>query len=122
MRLPPDESAKELRRADAALFRDVQRRLENVLFLVLGAAGVAVFVGAIVIMWGMDSAYGGRFYVVVVAMLLLGAMETVVGRTMHRRWPLRLDLPFHNRGYGLIALLALAGAGAVLIAAALYLP
>ena len=97
------------------------RWIENFLLLILGAAAVAVFAGAILIMIDMDASsasQGGRYYVAVAALVALGALDAQIQKTFKRRLPFSLGTTPQESRYALISLLLLIAAGVVLIGVA----
>jgi hypothetical protein len=93
--------------------------------LLILVAAVAVFVVAVFIMFDMDAgsrSQGGRFFVAVGAMVVLGALDTQYGRSVWRRTPFFwTDSPeyarYRWRSLGLMLL-----AGLVLFGLAFLLP
>src|SRR5687767_806021 len=97
------------------------RSIENFLLLFLGLAAGVVFAGAILIMIDMDASsasQGGRYYVAVVALVALGAIDSQILKTYKRRLPFTLGTTPEESRYALISLLLLIAAGVVLIGVA----
>src|SRR5918992_6388397 len=101
------------------------RSIENCLVVLLGLAGVVVFVGAILMMADMDGGSvntGGRYYVAVFALFALGAIDLQIQKVLYRRIPWSFGTTSQESRYALVGLLTLIAAGAVLIGVAGTLP
>jgi hypothetical protein len=99
--------------------------LERLLAILLGLLAVSILAGAILIMFGVDRgsiSQGGRIYVAIAALVLLGAVETQVVRLMVRRLPFSLTTTPQQRRYGLTNLLVMLVCGAGLVGLGLLLP
>ena len=92
----------------------------------IGAAAV-VFVVAVLILATMDDAsrsQGGRVYIAIAAIVMLGAIDTAYGHLEYRRRPFWMEGPGEAayRRYLLWSLGLLLAAAAALIALAIFLP
>lgn len=99
--------------------------MESGLALLLAFLTGAVLVGAVFLMLQLESwrqSQGERFYVAVVALLLLGAIESQTRRLMKRRLPFSLSTTREEQIYSLVVLLVMGGAAVVLFGFACYLP
>jgi hypothetical protein len=100
----------------------IERTLTAFLQVLLGFVAVAILAGAVFLMWVMDAgsrSQGGRFYVALGAVVLLGLVDTQFARLMRRQF-LWDSTPY--RRYRLLSLLFLALAAAGLLGLALFLP
>jgi hypothetical protein len=100
----------------------INRALSAFLQVLLGIVAVAILAGAVFLMWVMDAgsrSQGGRFYVALGAVVLLGLVDTQFARLMRRQF-LWDSTPY--RRYRLLSLLFLALAAAGLLGLALFLP
>ena len=98
------------------------RVLDTFLWVLLSTIAVAVGAGGVFLILTMDRAsqsQGGRLYVAVGAVVLLGAVDTQVGRLVRRRAP--FDSTGYRR-YQLVSLLLLVCATLLLVGLALFLP
>ena len=104
---------------------EISRGLERFLLVFLAAVAGAVLVIAVSMMASIDGgsrSQGGRLYVAVGALVVLGALDTQFDRVMRRRLPLlQLDTPEYRR-YRIGSLLFLFLAAIVLFGLALRLP
>ena len=93
------------------------------IFLVIVA--IATVAGAIFLMLKMDSgsrSQGGRFYVAIAALVILGAVESQFRKLVERRAPFSLTTTDAERRYALICLLLLLLSAVVLFGVAWLLP
>jgi uncharacterized membrane protein len=101
------------------------RALESFLLVFLGIIAVAIIVVAILMIGSMDDAsgsQGGRLFVALAAVVLLGAVDSQIERVMRRRRRFSLTRPTRYGRYSLLSLPLLAVAAVVLFGCALYLP
>jgi hypothetical protein len=103
------------------------RILDRSLRILLRGAALGIFAGAVLIMLGMDSSsrsQGGRLYVAVVAVVLLGTVEGQYARLVERRRPLWTEGPGEAayRRYVVRSAVLLLLAALVLMGLALRLP
>jgi hypothetical protein len=101
--------------------------LDRALRILLIGAAVAVFVVAVLILATMDDAsrsQGGRVYVTIAAIFILGAIDGAYGRLEYRRRPFWMEGPGEAayRRYLYWSLGLLLAAAVTLIALAIYLP
>lgn len=97
---------------------------ESFLRAILWTIALSIFGISIVIMRAMDESsrsQGGPFYVAVIAILLLGAVESQLRRMMRRRLPFSLATLPEERRYALHSLVLLSVASVLLLGVALYL-
>jgi hypothetical protein len=102
-----------------------ERALEAFLRILLSLVVVAILVGAVLMMLTMDAAsrsQGGRFYAAVVAVVLLGLVDTQFARLAKRRNPLSWIETAEYRRYQVRSLLLLLLSTLVLVGLALLLP
>lgn len=86
------------------------------------AASIVAF--SIVIMVTMDAgsaSTGGRFFVAVAAVVLLGAVDTQFQRLLHRHLPFHIGTHPQERRWAAQSLLLLPGVGVLLLGLAYYL-
>ena len=98
--------------------------LERWLFILLGLLAVICLAGAVAIMLTMDRgsiSQGGRFYVALGALAVLGAFDVLVRKVLGRRGPIFGTTPLQRR-YNLISLIAIVVCAVILIGLALFLP
>ena len=101
------------------------RMLDRFLRILLGIVAVAILMGSTLIMLTMDTAsrsQGGRLYVAVAAVLLLGAVDTQFARLARRRRPLSLIEPAEYSRYRVLSCLLLLLSTLALVGLALLLP
>ncbi|HEY2919628.1 MAG TPA: hypothetical protein VGK77_11625 [Candidatus Binatia bacterium] len=99
--------------------------LDTFLRLLLGIVSVATVAGAIFLMLKMDSgsrSQGGRFYVAIAALVILGAVDSQFRKLVVRRAPFSLTTTEAESRYSLVSLLLLLISAVVLIGAAWLLP
>ena len=98
------------------------RILDTFLWVLLSMVAVAIVASGVFLIVTIDGAsqsQGGRLYVAVLAMVLLGAVDTQVGRLVRRRAPVEST---GYRRYQLWSLLLLVCATLLLVGLALFLP
>lgn len=100
------------------------RFLERMIQVLLGIMTVVIVAGAVFLILKMDSGSRTkeRFYVAIVALVLLGTVDTQVQRLIKRRVPFSLTTTVEERRYSGISLVLLLVAAVVLIGLALLLP
>jgi len=99
--------------------------LETFLRMLLGIISVATVAGAIFLMLKLDSgsrSQGGRFYVAIAALVILGAVDSQFRKLVARRAPFSLTTTEAESRYALISLLLLLITAVVLFGAAWLLP
>jgi hypothetical protein len=99
--------------------------LDTFLRILLGIVAIVTLAGAIFLMLKMDGGsrgQGGRFYVAIAALFILGAVESQFRKLVERRAPFSLTTTDAESRYALISLLLLLLAAVVLFGAAWYLP
>ena len=100
-------------------------RLERLIAVLHGLVSIAILVGAVLIMIGMDRgsvSQGGRVYVAIAALFLLGAVATQARGLMARRQPFSLTATPQEHRYAFTSLLIMLACGAGLVGLALLLP
>ena len=103
----------------------VTRTLEHALMILLFILAIAIVAGAILIILTMDSSsrsQGGRFYVAIIALVLLGVVDSQITRLVKQRAPFSLVSTPVERRYSLVSLLLFLVAAAVLIGLAWLAP
>jgi hypothetical protein len=101
------------------------RVIERFMMILLGFFAVAIFAGAILIMVDMDRSsvsQGGRYYLAVAAVVVLGFLDGQFQKILKRQIPFSLTTTPKESRYALISLLLLTAAGVVLIGVAWILP
>lgn len=99
--------------------------LDAFLRLLLGIIAVATLAGAIFLMLKMDSgsrSQGGRFYVAIIALVILGAVDSQFRKLIVRRAPFSLATTETESRYAMVSLLLMLLSAVVLFGAAWYLP
>ena len=99
--------------------------LEILLRLLLGAVSFVTVAGAIFLMLKMDSgsrSQGGRLYVAIGALVILGAIDSQFRKLVARRAPLSFGVTEAESRYGLISLVVLLLSAVILFGAAWLLP
>ena len=118
---PPDDRQRGRTPLD-----QVVRMLERGLSILLGLVAIAILASAVFLMVKMDGgsrSQGGRFYVAIAALMLLGAVDSQYGRLVSRRMPLfSLKTTVEERQYRVVSLLLLLGSAVLLIGLAWLLP
>lgn len=112
----------QARKAHVEALDRTRRVLERPLLVVLGIAAVVILIGAVFVMRSVSPVSGGRLYVALAAVLILGAVDTQIGRVLFRRRPIRLDEPIYDPRYKIISVLVLVASAILLIGLALYMP
>jgi hypothetical protein len=121
---PTLNSPPELETVTTAL-KQTANTLETFLRIFLSLVAVATVAGAIFIMLKMDGgsrSQGGRFYVAIAALVILGAVDSQFRKLVERRAPFSIGTTDAESHYALISLLLLLVAGVVLFGAAWLLP
>ena len=98
---------------------------ERRLWAVLGFLTGAIVTATLYIMLHMESgsrSQGGRFYLALAALVVLGVVDSQLERLMIRFAPLRLGVSAPERRYAGVSLILLVVSAVVLIGAALLLP
>jgi hypothetical protein len=99
--------------------------LDAFLRILLGIIAVATLAGAIFLMLKMDSgsrSQGGRFYVAIAALVLLGAVDSQFRKLVIRRMPFSLTTTAAESRYAMVSLLLMLVSAVVLIGLAWFLP
>ena len=99
--------------------------LETLLRLLLAAVSFATVAGAILLMLKMDGgsrSQGGRFYIAIAALVILGAVDSSFRKLVIRRAPFSFGTTEAESRYASISLLLLLLCAAVLFGAAWFLP
>lgn len=99
--------------------------LERVLVVLLSFLTVATLAGAVFLMLQMDGSsrsQGGRYYVAIAALLLLGVIDSQFHKLIERRIPLSLTTTPQERLYRIASLLLMVFSAVVLMALAWLLP
>jgi hypothetical protein len=99
--------------------------LDSFLRILLGIIAVATLAGAVFLMLKMDSgsrSQGGRFYVAIAALVILGAVDSQFRKLVIRRLPFSLTTTDAERRYAMVSLLLLLVSAVALIGLAWLLP
>lgn len=99
--------------------------LDTFLRVLLGIVSVATVAGAVFLMLKMDGgsrSQGGRFYVAIAALVILGAVDSQFRKLVTRRAPFSLTTTEAESRYSLVSLLLLLIAAVVLFGVAWLLP
>jgi hypothetical protein len=99
--------------------------LDTFLRILLGIVSVATVGGAIFLMLKMDGgsrSQGGRFYVAIAALVILGAVDSQFRKLVVRRAPFSLGTTEAESRYAMISLLLMLLSAVLLIGLAWYLP
>jgi hypothetical protein len=99
--------------------------LDIFLRILLSIVAIATVAGATFLMLKMDSgsrSQGGRFYVAIAALVILGAVDSQFRKLVARRAPFSIGTTEAQNRYGLISLLLLLISAVVLFGAAWLLP
>jgi len=99
--------------------------LDIFLRMFLGLASIATIPGAIFLMLKIDVSsrnQGGRFYIAMAAIAVLGLLDSQFRKLVERRAPLSLGTTEVERRYAMISLLLLLGAAFLLFGLAFFLP
>jgi len=108
-----------------AALRQTANTLETFLRVLLGFIAVATVAGAIFLMLKMDGgsrSQGGRFYVAIAALVILGAVDSQFRKLVARRAPFSLGTTEAESRYALNSLLLLLISAVILFGAAWVLP
>jgi hypothetical protein len=117
---PPREREPIMARLD-----QTANTLDIFLRILLSVVAVATLAGAVFLMLKMDSGsrgQGGRFYVAIAALVILGAVDSQFRKLVVRRAPFSLTTTEAESRYSLVSLLLLLISAVVLIGAAWLLP
>jgi hypothetical protein len=99
--------------------------LETFLRILLSFIAVATIAGAIFLMLKMDGgsrSQGGRFYVAIAALVILGAVDSQFRKLVERHAPFSIGTTEAESHYALVSLLLLFVSGVILFGAAWLLP
>jgi hypothetical protein len=105
--------------------RRTANTLETFLRILLGFIAVATVAGAVFLMLKMDGGsrgQGGRFYVAIAALVILGAVDSQFRKLVERRAPFSFGTTEAESHYALISLLLLLVSAVILFGAAWLLP
>jgi hypothetical protein len=105
--------------------RRTANTLETFLRIFLGFIATATIAGAIFVMLKMDGgsrSQGGRFYVAIAALFILGAVDSQFRKLVERRAPFSFGTTEAESHYALVSLLLLLVSGVILFGAAWLLP
>ncbi|MEW5938664.1 MAG: hypothetical protein AB1750_03310 [Chloroflexota bacterium] len=105
--------------------RPVINALEIGLSILLGVLALVVVGGAVAIMLDMEASsqsQGGRYYVAIGALVILGFLDSQMGRVVKRRAPFDLGTTKPERVYAAVSLLLMIVVAVVLFALAYFLP
>lgn len=122
---PPPAAGDRVQPSELGALERTAKALETLLWTLLVAVSFATVAGAIFLMLRMDAgsrSQGGRFYVALVALAILGGIDSAIGKLVVRRAPLSWGTTEIERRYALVSLLFLLLAAVILFAAAFYLP
>jgi hypothetical protein len=117
---PPPE-----RESIAAGLRQTANTLENFLRILLGFITIGTVAGAIFLMLKMDAgsrSQGGRFYVAIAALVILGVVDSAFRKLVIRRAPPSFGTTDAESRYAMISLLLLLVSAVILFGAAWLLP
>jgi hypothetical protein len=99
--------------------------LDTFLRIFLGIVAVVTLAGAIFLMFKMDGGFrsqGGRVYVAIAALVILGAVDSQFRKLVVRRVPFSLATTEAESRYAMISLLLMLFSAVVLIGLAWFLP
>jgi hypothetical protein len=99
--------------------------LDIVLRNFLALVSIATIAGAIFLMIKIDASsrnQGGRFYIALAALVILGIVDSQFRKLVERRAPLTLGTSEVERRYAMVSLLLLVGAAFLLFGLAFFLP
>ena len=91
----------------------------------LALVSLAIIAGAIFLMINIDASsrnQGGRFYIALAALVILGIVDSQFRKLVERRAPLTLGTSEVERRYAMVSLLLLVGAAFLLFGLAFFLP
>jgi hypothetical protein len=117
---PPPE-----RESISTALKQTANTLETFLRILLSFIAVGAVAGAIFLMLKMDGgsrSQGGRFYVAIAALFILGAVDSQFRKLVERRAPFSIGTTEAESRYALISLLLLLVSGVILFGAAWLLP
>jgi hypothetical protein len=117
---PPTE-----RESITAGLKQTADSLETFLRIFLSVTAVATIAGAIFLMLKMDGSsriQGGRFYIAIAALFILGAVDSQFRKLVARRAPFSFGTTEAESRYALISLLLLLVSAVILFGAAWLLP
>jgi len=115
----------QLREQSMKILDQTTHTLEGFLRVLLGIVAVATVAGAIFLMVKMDSgsrSQGGRFYVAIAALVVLGAVDSQFRKLVKRNLPFSLTTTEAESRYNLVSLLLMLIAAVMLISLAWVLP
>jgi hypothetical protein len=98
---------------------------DTFLRILLGIVSLATLAGAIFLMVELDSgsrSQGGRFYVAIAALVILGAVDSQFRKLIERRAPFSLATTEMESRYAMVSLLLMLISTVVLFGAAWFLP
>jgi hypothetical protein len=113
------------RESIAAGLRQTANTLETFLRMFLSVIAIATVAGAVFLMLKMDGgsrSQGGRFYVAIAALVILGVVDSQFRKLVERRAPFSIGTTEAESRYALISLLLLLVSGVILFGAAWLLP
>ncbi len=99
--------------------------IECILRVLLWLVAITVFAGAILIMIDMDRSsisQGGRFYVAIIALVILVSLDSQLQKLLTRQIPFSLGTTPQESRYALNSLMLLTAAATVLLGVAWLLP
>ena len=116
---PPPEDKPIMTAIDKAA-----NSLDTFLRILLGIGSLAILAGAIFLMVKLHSArsQGGRFYVAIAALVILGAVDSQFRQLIERRAPFSIATTETESRYAMVSLLLMLISTVVLFGAAWFLP
>lgn len=96
--------------------------LDTFLRVLLGIVAIATLAGAIFLILKIDGGSGGRFYVAIVALVILGAVDSQFQKLVIRRQPFSLTTTEAERRYAMVGLSLMLVSAVLLIGLAWFLP
>jgi len=117
---PPPEDKPIMTAIDKAA-----NSLDTFLRILLGIVSLAILAGAIFLMVKLDSgsrSQGGRFYVAIAALVILGAVDSQFRQLIERRAPFSIATTETESRYAMVSLLLMLISTVVLFGAAWFLP
>jgi hypothetical protein len=99
--------------------------LDTFLRILLGIVSLAILAGAIFLMVKLASgsrSQGGRFYVAIAALVILGAVDSQFRQLIERRAPFSIATTETESRYAMVSLLLMLISTVVLFGAAWFLP
>ena len=101
----------------------VSRILEGALWILLSILAIATMGGAVFLMLQMGTnSQGGRFIVAIIALVILGALDSQIQKLVQRYVPLSLTTTPQERLYSAISLLVMLVSAVLLFGLAWLLP